>query len=69
MRINILNIRQMANSVDPDRTAPLIGLFLEEQSDLDQQPDLELHCFSEKHFSIRQKQTTFVVIVTLRVNK
>ena len=35
------------------------------------QTDLDLHCLSKeasKHFSRRQKQTTFVVIDVLRIN-
>ena len=57
-QISLPNESVVVNSVDPDQTAP-IG-----------QSDLSLHCLTKrllKHFRIRQKQTTFVVIGTLRV--
>ena len=53
---NKLNIE--ANSVDPEQTAPI------------EQSDLGSHCLPQrllKHFSRREKQTTFVVIGAFRV--
>ena len=57
--IIVTNVNVEINSVDQVR------LFLQDQSDLGLLSDQELL----KHFSRRQKQITFVVIASLRVNQ